>query len=84
MAVSPIGAMMSAATAAPVTGTQQLGAAGIPTDTGQAGAAGGSDFGNVVTNALQGMQDSQDGANNLAVVDRASQSYQQAIQINGK
>jgi len=67
MAVSPIGAMMSAATAAPVTGTQQLGAAGIPTDTGQAGAAGGSDFGNVVTNALQGMQDSQDGANNLAV-----------------
>ena len=33
MAVSPIGAMMSAATAAPVTGTQQLGAAGIPTDT---------------------------------------------------
>jgi flagellar hook-basal body complex protein FliE len=67
MAVSPIGAMMSAATAAPVTGTQQLGAAGIPTDTGQAGAAGGSDFGNVVTNALQGMQDSQDNANNLAV-----------------
>ena len=67
MAVSPIGAMMSAATAAPVTGTQQLGAAGIPTDTGQAGAAGGSDFGNVVTNALQGMQDSQDSANSLAV-----------------
>ena len=59
MAVSPIGAMMSAATAAPVTGTQQLGAAGIPTDTGQAGAAGGSDFGNVVTNALQGMESSQ-------------------------
>ena len=67
MAVSPIGAMMSAATAAPVTGTQQLGAAGIPTDTGQTGAAGGSDFGNVVTNALQGMQDSQDSANSLAV-----------------
>jgi flagellar hook-basal body complex protein FliE len=67
MAVSPIGAMMSAATAAPVTGTQQLGAAGIPTDTGQAGAAGGGDFGNVVTNALQGMQDSQDSANSLAV-----------------
>jgi flagellar hook-basal body complex protein FliE len=66
MAVSPIGALMSAATAAPVTGTQQLGAAGIP-DTGQAGAAGGSDFGNVVTNALQGMEDSQDSANNLAV-----------------
>jgi flagellar hook-basal body complex protein FliE len=67
MAVSPIGAMMSAATAAPVTGTQQLGTAGLPTGTGQAGAAGGSDFGNVVTNALQGMQDSQDNANNLAV-----------------
>ena len=67
MAVSPIGAMMSAATAAPVTGTQQLGAAGIPTDTGQAGAAGGSDFGNVVTNALQGMESSQDNANSLAV-----------------
>ena len=67
MAVSPIGAMMSAATAAPVTGTQQLGAAGIPTDTGQAGAAGGSDFGNVVTNSLQGMQSSQDSANSLAV-----------------
>jgi flagellar hook-basal body complex protein FliE len=67
MAVSPIGAMMSAATAAPVTGTSQLGAAGIPTDTGEAGAASGSNFGNVVTNALQGMQDSQDSANSLAV-----------------
>jgi flagellar hook-basal body complex protein FliE len=67
MAVSPIGAMMSAATAAPVTGTQQLGAAGIPTDTSEAGAASGSNFGNVVTNALQGMQDSQDSANTLAV-----------------
>jgi flagellar hook-basal body complex protein FliE len=67
MAVSPIGAMMSAATAAPVTGTQQIGAAGIPTDTGAAGGASGSNFGNVVTNALQGMQDSQDSANTLAV-----------------
>ena len=33
----------------------------------QAGAASGSNFGNVVTNALQGMQDSQDSANTLAV-----------------
>ena len=66
MAVSPIGAMMSAATTAPVSATQQVGAAGATADTGTTGAASG-DFGNTVTNALQGMQDSQDSANTLAV-----------------
>ncbi len=66
MAVSPIGALMSAATAAPVTGTQQVGAAGIGSEAGQVGGPSG-DFGNVVTNALQGMQDTQDSANTLAV-----------------
>ena len=67
--VSAIGAMMSAATAAPVTNTPPVGAAGIAQGAGQAGQAGqaGGDFGNVVTNALQGMQDTQDTANNLAV-----------------
>ena len=64
--VSAIGAMMSAATAAPVTTTPQIGAAGIGQGAGQAGPASG-DFGNTVTNALQGMQDSQDNANSLAV-----------------
>jgi len=67
--VSAIGAMMSAATAAPVTTTPQIGAAGIGQGAGQAGQAGqaSGDFGNTVTNALQGMQDSQDNANSLAV-----------------
>ena len=64
--VSAIGAMMSAATAAPVTTTPQIGAAEITGEAGQAGQAGG-DFGNTVTNALQGMQDTQDTANSLAV-----------------
>ena len=64
--VSAIGAMMSAATAAPVTNTPQVGAAGIAQGAGATGQAGG-DFGNVVTNALQGMQDTQDTANNLAI-----------------
>jgi len=64
--VSAIGAMMSAATAVPVSNTPQVGAAGITSGAGQAGQASGN-FGNVVTNALQGMQDSQDAANNLAV-----------------
>ena len=66
MAVSPIGALISAATAAPVTGQQQVGAAGLASEAGQVGPASG-DFGNVVTNALQGMQDTQDSANTLAV-----------------
>ena len=61
--VSAIGAMMNAATAAPVTTTPQVGAAGIGQGAGQAS----GDFGNTVTNALQGMQDSQDSANSLAV-----------------
>src|SRR5476649_1494046 len=64
--VSAIGTMMSAATAAPVTNTPQIGPAGIGQGAGQAGQASG-DFGNTVTNALQGMQDSQDNANSLAV-----------------
>jgi flagellar hook-basal body complex protein FliE len=66
MAVSPIGALMSAATAAPTTGPQQVGASGLASEAGQAGPASG-DFGNVVTDALQGMQDTQDSANTLAV-----------------
>ena len=53
MAVSPIGAMMSAATAAPVTGTQQVGAAGLRRRPAKPGRPSG-DFGNVVTNALAG------------------------------
>ena len=69
MAVSPIGALMSAATTAPVQSAQQVGAVGATASvgqTGQAGAASG-DFGNVVVNALQGIQDSQNNASNLAV-----------------
>jgi flagellar hook-basal body complex protein FliE len=66
MAVSPIGAMMSAATAAPVAGTQSVGAANAAGTADQAGQASG-DFGNVVVNALQGVEDSQDTANSLAV-----------------
>src|SRR5258705_1139928 len=62
MTVSPIGALMTAATAAPI-GAQPGAAAG---QAGQAGAASG-DFGNVVVNALQGMQDTQTNASNLAV-----------------
>jgi len=62
MTVSPIGALMSAATAAPA-GAQQSAAAG---QAGDSGAASGN-FGNVVVNALQGVQDSQDTANSLAV-----------------
>jgi flagellar hook-basal body complex protein FliE len=65
MTVSPIGALMSAATAAPL-GAQAGAAAGQAAQAGQAGAASG-DFGNVVVNALQGMQDTQNNANNLAV-----------------
>ena len=69
MTVSPIGALMSAATAAP-TGAQQTpaigaGAAGAA-ESGAAGAASG-DFGNIVVNALQGVQDTQDSASSLAV-----------------
>jgi flagellar hook-basal body complex protein FliE len=65
MGVSPIGAMMSAATAAPVTGAQQIGAVGAAAPADQAGASGS--FGNVVTNALQGVENTQDTANSLAV-----------------
>jgi flagellar hook-basal body complex protein FliE len=67
--VSGIGAMMNAVAAAPVTNTPQVGAAGVTDATGLAGQAGqtGDSFGNVVTNALQGMQNSQDSANSLAV-----------------
>ena len=66
MTISPIGAMMSAATAAPVSTPQTVGAAGSTSAAGQTGQASG-DFGNTVVNALQGMQDSQDSANSLAV-----------------
>jgi flagellar hook-basal body complex protein FliE len=66
MAISPIGAMMSAATAAPVANAQQVGAAGTASATDATGSAAG-DFGNTVVNALQGVQDSQDAANTLAV-----------------
>jgi flagellar hook-basal body complex protein FliE len=64
MTVSPIGALMSAATAAP-TGAQQIPAAGTA-GTGAAEGASG-DFGNIVVNALQGVQDTQDSANTMAV-----------------
>ena len=58
MTVSPIGAMMSAAAAAPITAPQNA----------AAGAGAASDnFGNVVVNALQGVQDTQNTANSLAV-----------------
>jgi flagellar hook-basal body complex protein FliE len=66
MTISPIGALMSAATAAPVAGAQQVGAAGTASAAGQTGQASG-DFGNVVVNALQGVESSQDTANSLAV-----------------
>jgi flagellar hook-basal body complex protein FliE len=62
MAVSPIGALMSAATTA-VPGTPSVGAGTAAT----AGAGAGGDFGNTVVNALQGMQDTQNNANSLAV-----------------
>jgi flagellar hook-basal body complex protein FliE len=64
--VSAIGAMMNAASAVPVTNTPQVGAAGITDGIGAAG-QGSGDFGNVVTNALQGMQDAQSNANTLAI-----------------
>jgi flagellar hook-basal body complex protein FliE len=66
MAVSPIGALMSAATTAPVQSAQQVGVAAPAGQAGQAGAASG-DFGNVVVNALQGVQDTQNNANTMAV-----------------
>jgi flagellar hook-basal body complex protein FliE len=66
MTISPIGAMMSAATAAPVSGLQPLGSTTAAAPADQAGESSGN-FGNVVVNALQGVQDSQDTANNLAV-----------------
>ena len=68
MTVSPIGALMSAATAAPV-GAQQSAAAAVGQagQAGQAGAAGSDNFGTVVVNALQGVQDTQNSANSLAV-----------------
>jgi flagellar hook-basal body complex protein FliE len=66
MTVSPIGALMSAATAAPI-GAQPGAAAGQAAgQTAQAGAPTG-DFGNVIVNALQGVQDTQANASNLAV-----------------
>ena len=68
MAVSPIGAMMSAATAIPgasTPGVQPVGAGTAATPGVGAGSPG--DFGNVVVNALQGMQDTQNNANSLAV-----------------
>ena len=68
MAVSPIGAMMSAATAipaAPTPGAQPVGAGTAATQGVGAGSPG--DFGNTVVNALQGMQDTQNNANSLAV-----------------
>jgi len=64
--VSAIGAMMNAVSTVPVTNTPQIGATGATDAAGQAGASSG-DFGNVVTNALQGMENSQDNANGLAV-----------------
>ena len=68
MAVSPIGAMMSAATTAipgaSVPGVQPAGTGTAPT---QALSGGSGDFGNVVVNALQGVQDTQNSANSLAV-----------------
>jgi flagellar hook-basal body complex protein FliE len=66
MTVSPIGALMSAATAAPISaqpgaaagqGAGQVAGTGAPT----------GDFGNVIVNALQGVQDTQANASNLAV-----------------
>ena len=66
MTISPIGAMMSAATAAPVSAAQQVGAAGTASAVNQTGQAAG-DFGNVVVNALQGVANTQDTANSLAV-----------------
>jgi len=66
MTISPIGAMMSAATAAPVSAAQQVGAAGTASAVNPTGQASG-DFGNVVVNALQGVENSQDTANSLAV-----------------
>jgi flagellar hook-basal body complex protein FliE len=67
MAVSPIGALMSAATTAPLpSAAQPVGAPGVGMPAGQTGQAS-SDFGNVVVNALQGVENSQDTANSLAV-----------------
>lgn len=69
MAVSPIGALMSAATAVPATSVPGVQPAGAGTAATQGVGAGGAsgDFGNTVVNALQGMQDTQNNANNLAV-----------------
>jgi flagellar hook-basal body complex protein FliE len=66
MTISPIGALMSAATAAPI-GAQPGAAAGQ--GAGQVAGTGAptGDFGNVVVNALQGVQDTQANASNLAV-----------------
>lgn len=66
MTVSPIGALMSAATAAPI-GAQPGAAAGQ--GAGQVAGTGAQtgDFGNIVVNALQGVQDTQTNASNLAV-----------------
>ena len=58
--------MMSAATAVPVSAAQQVGAAGTVSAVNQTGQAAG-DFGNVVVNALQGVANSQNTANSLAV-----------------
>jgi flagellar hook-basal body complex protein FliE len=58
--------MMSAATATPVAAAQQVGAAGTASAVNQTAQSSG-DFGNVVVNALQGVETSQDTANSLAV-----------------
>jgi flagellar hook-basal body complex protein FliE len=58
--------MMSAATTAPVSGVQQAGATAAAAPADQTGDASGN-FGNVVVNALQGVQDTQNTANSLAV-----------------
>jgi len=52
---------MSAATAAPISAPQN---AALPAD---ASGKASDNFGNVVVNALQGVQDTQDSANSLAV-----------------
>jgi len=66
MTVSPIGALMSAATAAPI-GAQPGAAAGQGAGQVAGTNAPTGDFGNVVVNALQGVQDTQANASNLAV-----------------
>src|SRR6185437_4680195 len=64
--VSAIGSMMNAVSTVPVSSTPQVGATGATDIAGPAGSSSG-DFGNVVTNALQGMENAQDNANSLAV-----------------